>query len=90
MSSFISVENVEVFASLILLFGSIITIISIALSVYAGVMGNRLAWKAGTWTSVEHFQRTQKKWARWALAVFLISLSVITALVILAIVIATL
>ena len=57
-------------------------VVFLVLSIYSGFVGNRLAWKAGTWKSVEHFQRTQKKWARWGLAVFIISLVVVVIAVI--------
>ena len=36
-----------------------------------GAKGNEWAWKAKDWQSVEHFQKTQKTWARVGAAVWI-------------------
>lgn len=44
------------------------------IAIVLGINGNRMAWEKKTWLSVEHFERVQKKWAKAALIVFLISI----------------
>ena len=38
-----------------------------------GVKGNEWAWRNKRWDSIEHFKRTQRTWAYWALEIFLLS-----------------
>ena len=38
------------------------------ISVALGVKGSEWAWKSKKWDSIEHFQRTQKRWRNWGIA----------------------
>ena len=38
------------------------------LAIYLGWRGRELAWQNKKWDSVEHFNRVQKKWTVWGLA----------------------
>ena len=37
-----------------------------------GMQGNEWAWRNKRWDSIEHFKRTQRTWAYWALAIFVL------------------
>ena len=39
-----------------------------------GIKGNRWAWQNKQWKSVEHFQKVQRTWACWGIAIMLIPL----------------
>jgi len=39
-----------------------------------GAKGNEWAWKARSWDSLDHFQRHQKAWKPWAIAVFILGI----------------
>ncbi len=39
-----------------------------------GAKGNQWAWKSKSWESTEHFQKTQKTWAKWGIAIFCINI----------------
>lgn len=53
-------------------------------NVYLGFLGNELAWKAKVWSSPEHFQEVQHKWAKWGV-VFLVAWLVLWVLIVVAI-----
>lgn len=38
-----------------------------------GVKGNEWAWRNRRWDSVQHFKRTQRKWAWWGLVAWVVS-----------------
>jgi len=38
-----------------------------------GIKGNEWAWRNKRWNSVEHFKKTQRTWAKWGLAVFVVA-----------------
>ena len=42
-----------------------------------GAKGSEWAWRNKEWKSVEHFQEVQRKWAKWGLIIFVISLAFI-------------
>jgi hypothetical protein len=46
--------------------------VGIVMCIVLGVKGNKWAWQKKRWDSIEHFQRTQRTWAHWALAIFLV------------------
>jgi hypothetical protein len=54
-------------------FLSFIPVVNLVMPFVLGAKGSQWAWKAKQWESVEHFQRVQRKWARWGLIIFLIS-----------------
>ena len=41
-----------------------------------GAKGNKWAWQKNKWDSIEHFKRTQRKWAWWGLGVWVVGLVV--------------
>ncbi|MYN27787.1 zinc ribbon domain-containing protein [Duganella levis] len=49
---------------------------------WLGFKGREMAWKNGKWESLEHFNRVQKAWSRWAVGLTLGSmvLGVVAAL----------
>jgi len=50
-----------------------IPFLNIIMPFVLGVKGNEWAWQKNKWDSVEHFKRTQRKWAWWGLGVFVVS-----------------
>ncbi len=55
---------------------SLLTIIPYAgliMCIVLGVKGNKWAWQNKKWDSIEHFKRTQRKWAWWGLGVWLVT-----------------
>src|ERR1700730_15715653 len=36
-----------------------------------GAKGSRWGWRNGRWDSIEHFKRTQRLWAIWAVVIYL-------------------
>lgn len=49
-----------------------IPIINIPVMFFLGYKGNKLSWNNNEWTSVEHFQSTQRKWNVAGFVAFLI------------------
>ena len=45
--------------------------VGIVMCFVLGAKGNEWAWQKKRWVSIEHFQRTQRTWAYWALGLFL-------------------
>lgn len=56
-----------------------IPLVNIIVLIYLGVAGNKLAWRADTWESVEVFLENEKKWKPWGVVFFL--LGIVTVLV---------
>jgi hypothetical protein len=54
-------------------------ILGLIWSIVLGIKGNEWAWQHKKWNSVEHFKKTQKKWAKWGIGLFIVSI-VITIL----------
>ena len=44
-----------------------------------GVKGSAWAWRNKRWDSVEHFQAVQRKWAKWAVIVYLLLIALVAA-----------
>ncbi len=44
--------------------------IGIIVVFYLGFKGRELAWRNKRWDSLEHFQRVQRAWSKWALILF--------------------
>jgi hypothetical protein len=59
--------------------------VGFVMSIVLGVKGNEWAWQKKRWDSIEHFQRTQRKWAYWALALFLLGVFPILILTMIAV-----
>jgi molecular chaperone DnaK (HSP70) len=65
------------------IFRSLLTLIpiyGIREMVLLGRNGNEWAWERRRWASVESFRRTQRTWALWAFAVWIVLLSVVILL----------
>lgn len=45
--------------------GAVANIVPVALSLYLGIKGSELAWKARPFRDVEHFRIVQRRWAYW-------------------------
>ncbi len=52
-------------------------------AIYLGVKGRELAWRNKRWDSLEHFNRVQRSWSKWALILVLgaIALGIVAAIV---------
>ena len=42
-----------------------------------GAKGNKWAWQHQKWDSIEQFKKSQKRWARWGLIIFIIIISIV-------------
>ncbi|MGD0856606.1 MAG: hypothetical protein ABSA18_12485 [Dehalococcoidia bacterium] len=58
-------------------------IISLTMRIILGVRGNEWAWQHKKWDSIEHFQRTQRKWMWWGIGVIVASIIFTIALIVL-------
>jgi type II secretory pathway pseudopilin PulG len=50
---------------------AIIPYVGVIVAIWLGIKGREMAWKNRQWDSVEHFNRVQKKWSRWAVGLTL-------------------
>lgn len=63
--------------------GTLISLLSLLPGVHIimmfvlGAKGNEWAWRNKNWQSIEQFHKTQKKWAVWGLALFLLGFAVL-------------
>lgn len=51
---------------------ALIPYVNIVVAIILGIKGREWAWKNKKWESVEHFNRVQRKWSIWGVAVVLI------------------
>ena len=58
-------------------------IISLTMRIILGVRGNEWAWQHKKWDSIEHFQRTQRKWMWWGIGTIVASIIFTIALIVL-------
>jgi hypothetical protein len=59
---------------------SLLTLIPLLNYIFAfvlGAKGNKWAWQNKRWDNIEHFQRTQKAWKNWGIALFIVSIVMI-------------
>ncbi len=58
--------------------------VGLIMAIILGIKGRQWAWQNKKWESVEHFQKTQKKWSFWAvlLTLGMITLGILAALAI--------
>jgi DNA-directed RNA polymerase subunit RPC12/RpoP len=47
-------------------------ILGIIWAIVLGIKGNEWAWQHKKWNSIEHFQKTQKTWAKWGIGLFIV------------------
>ncbi len=53
---------------------AIIPYVGIVVALWLGFKGREMAWKNREWHSVEHFNRVQRSWSKWAFIVLATSL----------------
>jgi hypothetical protein len=58
----------EVYISLI----ALVPYVNIVMAFILGAKGNEWAWRNKRWDSIEDFNRIQKRWAYWGLAIIII------------------
>lgn len=51
-----------------------VPLVNIAMPFVLGAKGNEWAWRNRRWDSIEHFQATQRKWAKWGLMLVLLAI----------------
>lgn len=63
---------------------ALVPYVGILVAIWLGIKGREMAWKNGNWQSVEHFNRVQRSWSRWAVGLFLVIflLGVVSAMLI--------
>ena len=49
---------------------ALVPYVGIGMVFYLGFKGRELAWKNKRWESLEHFNRVQRSWSKWALILF--------------------
>jgi hypothetical protein len=50
---------------------ALVPYVGIVVAIYLGIKGRELAWRNKSWESVEHFNRVQRAWSKWALIIIL-------------------
>lgn len=53
---------------------ALIPYVGLIMSIYLGIKGREMAWKARRWDSVEHFNEMQRKWSFWGVVVFVVGI----------------
>lgn len=51
---------------------ALVPYLGLIVAIWLGIKGREMAWKNKEWNSVEHFDRVQKKWSRWAVGITLV------------------
>ena len=64
---------------------ALIPYVNVPVSIWLGIKGREMAWRNGRWDSVEHFNRVQRAWSRWAVGIVLAISALITLCVFMAI-----
>jgi len=50
---------------------ALIPYIGFLVAIWLGFKGREMAWRAGGWQSLDHFNRVQKNWSRWGVGILL-------------------
>ena len=50
---------------------ALVPYVGFGVAIWLGIKGREMAWKAREWDSVEHFNRVQRSWSRWAVGLIL-------------------
>ena len=48
---------------------ALIPYVGFIFAIYLGVKGREMAWRKRRWDSIEHFNRVQRSWSKWALII---------------------
>ena len=51
---------------------ALVPAISLIMSIISGAKGNEWAWQNKKWESIEAFQKTQRKWSSWGIALLIV------------------
>jgi hypothetical protein len=51
---------------------ALVPYVGLLVAIYLGIKGRELAWRSKRWDSIEHFNRVQRSWSKWALIFFLV------------------
>ncbi len=49
----------------------IVFVLGIIWAIVLGIKGNEWAWRHKKWNSIEHFKKTQKRWSKWGVGLFI-------------------
>ena len=60
-------------------------LLGLSLVVLYGLKGDKWAWRSKKWLSLDEFKKSQKTWTPWAIIWFLMSLSLLIFMIILAV-----
>ncbi len=60
-----------------------VPLLALIMAFMLGAKGNEWAWRSKNWHSVDHFRMTQKNWAYWGIALFVLSIIFMAAIYIL-------
>lgn len=63
---------------------ALIPYIGFIVAIILGIKGRQWAWEKNHWQSVEHFNRTQKRWTYWAVAIYLSMIVIVILTIVLA------
>ncbi|ABR91936.1 Hypothetical protein mma_0988 [Janthinobacterium sp. Marseille] len=55
---------------------ALIPVVGIGVSIWLGLKGRELAWRAGNWSSLEEFNQSQRRWSIAAIIVFVASVAI--------------
>ena len=58
---------------------SFLPYVGLVMAIILGVKGKEWAWKNKKWDSIEHFQRVQRQWSFWGVALLIIPLAGVVA-----------
>lgn len=50
---------------------ALVPYVGFGVAIWLGIKGREMAWRAREWESVEHFNRVQRSWSRWAVGLML-------------------
>lgn len=56
-----------------------VPVVNLVMPFVLGAKGSIWAWRNKRWDSVEHFQRVQRKWARWGVGLIVLSVAALVA-----------
>lgn len=46
---------------------ALIPYVGFLVAIYLGIKGREMAWRKRRWDSIEHFNRVQRSWSKWAI-----------------------
>ncbi len=61
---------------------ALVPYVNVVVIIWLGFNGREMAWRNNHWDSVEHFNRVQRKWSQWGIAISLIFTALVIAIII--------